>query len=145
MKGHFIIAVALALVCSACAPKPPNWSPNVAPRSEDWHTGKMLIANFDANSDGIVTRSEVEAGLRQNFLQADHNRDGRLDPDEVSEANQRRISFDQSAAMPLIDWNQDGYVDFTEFATGVRSQFQQIDMDGDGQATIAEFRAAPRG
>ena len=103
----------------------------------------MLIANFDTNGDGTVTRAELEAGLRQNFWQADTNRDGRLDPDEAAAANQRRIALDQSTAMPLIDWNSDGYIDFQEFATGVRSQFQLLDLDGNGEVTISEFRTAP--
>jgi Ca2+-binding EF-hand superfamily protein len=137
--------VAIMLVCvlvSGCAGER-HWSPNVAARSEDWHSGKMLIANLDSNNDGTVTRGELEAGLRQNFWQADTNRDGRLDPDEVAVANQRRIDLDQSTAIPLIDWNQDGYVDFSEFAAGVRSQFEQLDLNGDGQVTIDEFRHAP--
>lgn len=138
--------VAILLLCTlaaACASRERHWSPNVAARSEDWHSGKMLIANFDSNNDGTVTRRELEAGLRQNFLQADANRDGRLDPEEVAAANQRRIDLDESTAIPLIDWNQDGYVDFNEFAAGVRSQFEQLDTNGDGQVTIDEFRHAP--
>jgi Ca2+-binding EF-hand superfamily protein len=45
--------------------------------------------------------------------------------------------------MPLIDWNGDGYIDFQEFATGVRSQFQSLDLNGNGEVTIDEFRTAP--
>ena len=103
----------------------------------------MLIANYDTNGDGTVTRVELEAGLRQNFWQADTNRDGRLDPEEAAAANHRRIALDQSTAMPLIDWNSDGTIDFQEFATGVRSQFQQLDLDGNGEVTLLEFRTAP--
>jgi len=138
-----VAIVLLFALAAACAPTERHWSPNIAGRSEDWHSGKMLIANFDTNNDGTVTRAELEAGLRQNFWQADTNRDGRLDPDEVAVANQRRIDLDQSTAIPLIDWNQDGYVDFSEFAAGARSQFEQLDLNGDGQVTIDEFRHAP--
>ena len=99
-----------------------------------------MIANFDSNNDGTVTRGELEAGLRQNFRQADTNHDGRLDPDEVIAANQRRIRLDESTAMPLIDWNEDGYVDFNEFAAGPRSQFEELDLDGDGNVSLDEFR-----
>jgi hypothetical protein len=102
----------------------------------------MLIANYDSDGDGTVTRAELESGLRQYFRQADTNHDGRLDPDEVAAANQRRIRQDESAAMPLIDWNHDGFVDFDEFAAGVRSQFEQLDLNGDGKVTPDEFRRA---
>lgn len=142
MRG-LLLSTIVAFLAAACAPHTPHWSPFATPRSENWHSGKMLIANYDTNSDGTVTRAELEAGLRQNFWQADTNRDGRLDPDEAAAANQRRIALDQSTAMPLIDWNRDGFIDFQEFATGVRSQFQQLDLDGNGEVTISEFRTAP--
>ena len=141
MRGVAILS--LCVLMAACAGER-HWSPTVAPRSEDWHTGKMLIANYDTNNDGTVTRRELEAGLRQDFWQADTNRDGCLDAVEVEAANQRRIARDESTAIPLIDWNQDGCVDFGEFAAGVRSQFEQLDLNGDGQVTIDEFRHAPQ-
>src|SRR5215813_9312447 len=109
MQGVPTFAIAAALVVAACAPTVRHWSPFAPPRSEEWHSGRILIANYDSNGDGTVTRRELEAGLRQYFRQADSNRDGRLDADEVAAVNQRRISQDESAAMPLIDWNQDGY------------------------------------
>ncbi len=143
MRGVHLLVLASVLL-GACTASRPHWSPYAVPRSENWHSGKMLIANYDTNADGIVTREELEAGLRQYFRQADANRDGKLDPDEVAAANQRRISLDQSTAMPLIDWNLDGYVDFHEFAAGVRSQFEQLDLNGDGQVTPDEFRRAPQ-
>jgi len=141
MRGVLIIVLCASV--AGCAGER-HWSPYTAPRSEDWHSGKMLIATYATNAAGTVTRGELEAGLRQNFWQADTNRDGRLDPDEVAAANQHRISLDESTAIPLIDWNQDGYVDFNEFSAGVRSQFEQLDMNGDGQVTLDEFRHAPQ-
>jgi Ca2+-binding EF-hand superfamily protein len=143
MRGLPIFLAGFLLAGCIGHPRPPHWSPVAAARSEDWHSGKMLIANYDTNADGTVTRRELEAGLRQNFWQADTNRDGRLDPEEAATANQRRIALDESTAIPLIDWNQDGFIDFTEFAAGVRSQFEQLDLNGDGQVTIDEFRHAP--
>lgn len=142
MRGVWIAMLCAAL--AGCAGGERHWSPSVTPRSEDWHSGKMLIANFDTNNDGTVTRRELEAGLRQMFWQADTNRDGCLDPAEVEAVNQRRIAQDQSTAMPLIDWKQDGCVDFDEFAAGIRSLFEQLDLNGDGRVTPDEFRHAPQ-
>ena len=97
------------------------------------------MLRYDANDDGMITRSELEAGLRQDFRKADVNRDGRLDADEVRTENQRRIRLDQSDATPLIDWNHDGYVDFEEFAAPMRSLFEQYDVDEDGVVTLQEM------
>ena len=97
------------------------------------------MLRYEANGDQIVTRRELEAGLRQDFWQADTNRDGRLEPDEVRAANLRRIRMDKSTAIPLIDWSEDGYVDFGEFASGMRSLFEQYDADADGNVTLDEM------
>ncbi|MEI9992246.1 MAG: EF-hand domain-containing protein [Rhizomicrobium sp.] len=144
MRGRLLTLIAASLLAAACStPHKPRWSPYPVPRSEEWHSGRMTIANYDTDGDGTVTREELESGLRQYFMQADTNHDGKLDPDEAAAANQRRIEKDGTAAIPLIDWNHDGYVDFTEFAGGVRSLFEQLDLDGDGKVTIDEFRRAP--
>jgi Ca2+-binding EF-hand superfamily protein len=144
MRGAPFIVLAVVLLVAACAaPKKPHWTPFEQPRSEEWHSGRMLILSYDVDHDSKITREELEAGLRQYFKQADTNHDGKLDPDEVAAANQRRIALDGTAAIPLIDWNHDGYVDFNEFASGVRSEFEQLDLDGDGVVTLDELKRAP--
>jgi len=127
---------ALAACSSTLAP---HWTPFPPPRAEDWHPPYNFMLRYDSNTDGTITRRELEAGLRQDFRQADINHDGRLDPEEVREANLRRIQMDQSTAIPLIDWNGDGYVDFTEFSSGMRSVFEEYDANGDGVVTLGEM------
>lgn len=99
-----------------------------------------MLLNYDANHDGTVTRAEMEAGLRHDFAAADANHDGRLDPDEARAVNQQRLSEDQSTASPLVDWNQDGFIQFDEFATTDRSLFDQLDRNGDGKLSPDELR-----
>jgi len=134
------VAVLLLVAVAGCATPTPtrHWKP-FETRQEDWHGPYNLILRYDANNDGNVTRRELEAGLRQDFRQADTNHDGRLDADEVRTANLRRIRIDQSTAIPLIDWSDDGFVDFGEFAAGMRSLFDQYDVDGDGKVTLDEM------
>jgi EF hand domain-containing protein len=146
MRGvHIQIAVAAALLLAACSsapPRPPHWTPFTPQRSEAWHDCRSVLLRYDSNNDGTVTREELEAGIKQFFWQADTNHDGRLDPDEVAAANHKRILLDGTAAIPLIDWNQDGYVDYNEFASGPRSLFDQLDLNGDGEVTPDELRRA---
>jgi len=139
MWARMTVGVLLFALAGCSTPAPTrHWRP-FETRQEDWHGPHNLILRYDANNDGSVTRRELEAGLRQDFLQADTNRDGRLDADEVRTANLRRIRIDQSTAIPLIDWNDDGFVDFGEFAAGMRSLFDQFDADGDGKVTLEEM------
>jgi hypothetical protein len=146
MRGRFTIPVfaAAALLFAACSSMPQrHWSPFPPSRSEDWHGCRSVLLRYDANNDGTVTRAELEEGIKQFFWQADTNRDGKLDPAEVAAANHHRILLDGTAAIPLIDWNQDGFVDFSEFADGPRSLFDDLDLDGNGEVNPVELRRAP--
>ncbi len=102
------------------------------------------MLSYDANSDGTVTRQELDEGLHRQFAVCDVNGDGRLDSKETQDENQRRFMANGTLASPLIDWNQDGYVSFEEFATTAHSVFDQLDKDKDGRLTPDELRL-PRG
>src|SRR5690242_14954522 len=67
-----------------------------------------LLLRYDANHDGVVTREEMEAGLKADFAGADTNGDGCLGPAEVRAENDRRLARDGAEASPLVDWNLDG-------------------------------------
>jgi hypothetical protein len=121
-----------------CATPTRHWTPFEPPRPEK-HGSFEFLLRYDSNNDGKITRAELEAGLRQDFRQADTNHDGCLDPDEVLAVNQRRIRIDQSIAIPIIDWNHDGCVDFDEFAAPMRSLFEQYDVNEDGVVTLEEM------
>ena len=125
MLARALMVSATMFLLTGCSAPTRHWSPNEVARVPDTHAPYVLMLRYDANNDGKITRSELEAGLRQDFRQADTNHDGLLDADEVRIANQRRIRLDQSNAIPLIDWNHDGYVDFEEFAAPMRSLFEQ--------------------
>ena len=135
------VAVGLAMALAACAyesHKPRKWNPNGPARSEDWHSPVTLLMKYDANHDGTLTRAELEAGLRAEFNAADKDHNGCLNTEEVQAINESRISMDNSAASPLMDWNRDGCVDFREYATTMRSLFEQLDADGNGEITRQE-------
>lgn len=139
MRLARILSVLVAIATCSCAAPTRHWSPNEAPRQEDRSSPGLLLLRYDANNDGIVTKRELEAGLRQDFWQADTKRNGCLDADEVQAYNMRQIRINQSTATPLIDWNHNGCIDFNEFAAPMRSLFEEFDVDGDGQVTLAEM------
>ena len=139
MRSRQLLTAVLTLMLASCSAPSRHWSPVEQSRQPDLHAPYVLMLRYDANNDGKITRAELEAGLRQDFRKADTNHDGRLDADEVRVENQRRIRMDQSNAIPLIDWNHDGYVDFEEFAAPMRSLFEQYDADEDGIVTLQEM------
>jgi hypothetical protein len=106
-----------------------------------------LLLRYDANHDGIITREEMDAGLKADFAAADSNGDGCLDPGEVRAENQARLTRDGAEASPLVDWNLDGCVDAREFGNTVHSYFDLADKAKDGKVTQAELRgpSAPLG
>src|SRR5438876_12219802 len=100
MRSHRLLTAAFIFVLASCSAPSRHWSPVEQSRQPDTHAPYVLMLRYDANNDRKITRSELEAGLRQDFRQADTNHDGRLDADEVRVANQRRIRMDQSNAIP---------------------------------------------
>jgi len=100
-----------------------------------------LMLSFDVNKDGSVSRDEVEAGLKQQFEQADMDHNGSLSLGEMQAENGRRWQASGTASSPLIDWNLDGTVSFAEFSGTAHSVFAQLDRDHGGSLAGAELEA----
>jgi len=62
----------------------------------------------------------------------------------VRAINQARVKQDASQATPLVDWNQDGCIDFHEYSGTALSLFDSLDTDGDGQLTAKEINPAAK-
>jgi len=141
-------SVVVLLVGTGCAgmrapqgPPGPN-GPNVPipPQAVDLQRNIQFMLSFDEDKDGIVTRDELEAGLKRQFAAADLNGDGKLDQSETQAENDRRWRESGTASSPLIDWNQDGVIDFAEFASTVRTLFEQLDRNRSGTLAGVELR-----
>ena len=136
------------LIAEACAGRgaaPSNMPGSAAarpllPQAADLQRNIRDMLSFDANNDGIVTKEELEAGLQRQFAAADTNGDGKLDAAEMQSENDRRWRQSGTASSPLIDWNQDGVIDFAEFATTARTLFGELDRDHGGTLAGVELR-----
>ena len=104
-----------------------------------------LMLSYDENSDGVVTREELEAGLRRQFAAADVNHYGFLDAKEMQAENDRRYRAFGGSYSPLIDWHQDGRIDFDEFAAVPRSIFEELDKNHNGKLDNNELRLSATG
>ncbi len=140
MKYRFSIVLLVVAGCalSACASHHHRQIPENE-RPKEWHPSRDLIIKYDANHDGTLTKAELEAGLKAEFDAADADHNGCLNPDEVRSINEKRLQELGSTATPLIDWNQDGCVDFNEYAGPMRSLFTEMDRNEDGKLDPKEL------
>jgi Ca2+-binding EF-hand superfamily protein len=135
--------MALTVPLLGCAGRPSR-APAEAPRPPEFRGGpNAILLQYDANHDGTVTREELVAGLQTEFARLDTNHGGCLDAAQISAINQQRLAVDQSTATLLQDWNQDGCVDYREFATAAYSLFDELDANRDGKVTPEEFNPRP--
>ena len=142
---YFILAgVLLLAACSGSRREPPPWlRPTEKPRDENYHGGNAaMLLRYDANHDGTVTRDELIRGLKAEFAAHDTHHNACLDAEEAAKINEARVDADQSTATPVVDWNQDGCIDYTEFSAAPYSLFDQLDADKDGKLTPKELQRA---
>jgi Ca2+-binding EF-hand superfamily protein len=143
---RYLLILLFALPLAACGGRqqPPPWMrAGEKPRDENYHGGNAaILLKYDANHDGTVTRSELIAGLKADFAVHDTHHNGCLDADQAAQINQARVDADQSTATPVMDWNQDGCIDYTEFSAAPYSLFDQLDADHDGKLTPKELQRA---
>src|SRR5258706_14839591 len=146
MNQRLIVFLIAALVLAACGGRqqPPPWMRSAEkPRDENYHGGNAaILLKYDANHDGTVTRAELIAGLKAEFAAHDTHHNGCLDADQAAEINQARVDADQSSATPVVDWNQDGCIDYTEFSAAPYSLFDQLDANHDGKLGPKELQPA---
>jgi Ca2+-binding EF-hand superfamily protein len=139
-----ILLSTLALAaCGGQRQLPPWMRSDEKPRDENYHGGNAaILLKFDSNHDGTLTRDELIAGLKADFAAHDTHHNGCLDADQARVINQERVDEDQSTATPVMDWNQDGCIDYTEYSAAPYSLFDQLDLDHDGKLTPKELQRA---
>jgi Ca2+-binding EF-hand superfamily protein len=88
------------------------------------------LQRFDADTNGSVTRNELESTLTADFKKEDLNADAQLDTVELRALNERLRQ--ERNVSPVFDWNADGRLVFNEFATQWRTLFDRADRDRNG-------------
>jgi Ca2+-binding EF-hand superfamily protein len=112
-----------------------------------------LLAQFDTNKDGKISKAEARGRLAENFAQLDLNKDGYLDRDELRRMAARIVANQKGPAGGLgqgpagpdfdaLDRNADGRLSREELqSTPYARRFDEIDTNRDGQIDRHEFEA----
>lgn len=112
------------------------------------------FASMDANKDGSLSKTELEAHQRRialaaatrqaqaRFTQIDADRNGQISPAEFSKASVGTAApVDASQVMARLDANADSKVTSLEHRVLTLATFDRIDADKDGVLTPAEQQA----
>ena len=90
---------------------------------------QIRFQGMDANSDGVITRSEWR-GNTNAFRNQDWNGDGILSGDEVRAGARRQTNWSQ-------DWNRDGRVDHLD--SEIAQRYRGYDMNSDSRVGRTEW------
>lgn len=101
-----------------------------------------LLLKADANSDGVLTRAELQRTLQNKFSRLDRNKDGVASASDAPKfAGRNRFDSALSQLMAKLDANGDEMLSFTEFSERALNGFASIDDDGDGQIELGSIAA----
>jgi Ca2+-binding EF-hand superfamily protein len=163
MKLTIVPGVVLGMICGAALAAPGPEDKPLPPEKQAKVLAKTPGA--DANSDGVITESEMRAAMAAakggsekgmgplallvptnpaeilaSHPEADTNRDGRLDADErrvFVDGFRAQVEADLIAAYPAVDANRDGRLGPDELRTGQQTVEQYV-----GQRILAEHPEA---
>ncbi|MBN8812047.1 MULTISPECIES: EF-hand domain-containing protein [unclassified Sphingomonas] len=93
----------------------------------------MMIAAFDADGDGKVTRAEFDAGLKRSFDAVDTRHQGWLGYIAYSDWQERWMGDRNTVPSPFeVDRDGDNKVSFAELAERFDLLFKRFDADRNG-------------
>lgn len=113
------------------------------------HTQEGMLALYDRNLDGKLTREEFDLVREEQFKRTDINRDGRLSRAEYATEFQQRVDARLHELMTremrqarvrfgVLDANKDDRIDADEYVRTGQQMFKRVDRNQDGRVTAAD-------
>jgi hypothetical protein len=100
----------------------------------------MMLAGFDADSDGRITRAEADAGVQRSFAAADTTRAGWLGYIAFADWAERWLGDRNAVPSPFeVDRDGDNHITAQELGERMGAIFDRLDRDHDGVLTHAEL------
>ena len=106
-----------------------------------------LLAEFDTNKDGKITKAEFNSVLGSRFVAATHGGKA-MSEDQFAAIHLGDLQKHATEMFRRSDWNGDGRLTLEEFQAPQRAHFQMMDHDGTGSVSCnpvmhADFRQDP--
>ena len=146
MKPFRVTIVAAAAIIALASPA---WS---QPGGRSGGNLDALMAQMDADGDGAISRTEMDAAQSKRFASLDADGDGLVSEaefvDAVKERGRGRMAERMSERMAQrfaqTDADGDGFATEAEFTDAGGVRFDRMDADGDGLVTADEMRQSAR-
>lgn len=116
--------------------------------------GERMMARFDTNGDGLISKAENRAMVEARFARMDADKDGMAEAGEARKGmgkgkwkrgGERRGSGmgagGKGKAMAKLDTNGDGAISKAEFDAMSAQRFAKLDTNSDGKIDAAEMKA----
>ena len=102
-----------------------------------------IFDSADTNGDGIITREEFLAARERAFVRLDRNDDGYIDKDDLPSRLVGRGTAQQrlTQLVTQLDRDGDGRVSKAEFVEGPTPLFDRADTDHNGELSRDEVAA----
>lgn len=128
-----LAALALALQSAPNPDQPPDQTMMVEPAA-------MLIASFDADGDGKITRAEMTAGLARTFAAADTDHKGSIGYIQYGGWALTWLGDRNALPSPFeVDGDHDNRITLAELQAVFDRIFARLDANHDGALTHAEL------
>ena len=133
-----VIGTSTLAIAHMDGPPPPD-----GPMQGLVHRAKLsdrLLAEFDTNKDGKITRAEFNNVIGTRFAAATHGAPT-MTEDQFIAIHQGDFEKHAADMFHRIDWNGDGKLTLDEFVAPQRAHFEMMDRDGSGAVSCRPMHA----